>query len=655
MMNMTNEKPTPKQTDEPANSIDISSYFQMPISYGYSKPIQPIVSTDLELKPREIIHTCENDEDVSTKCVYDTFLSNDNKDTEPTQELQLTIHQLHREFTTDISFLQDTQTLLKHYKTDTSNNNSFLSNWQSFKQQDGFIEKYKYIEFEHLRRFNENSTILQVMTIYNLASPVISLVLPILFMIIPFILIKFFMRVPITFDVYKNVLMDQLKNHNIGKTLLNITSGEYDKKITGYLMILFYLFTIYQNIILCIKYYSNIYTIYAELYNVRCYLDTTLKSIECLEGYTKFLSTFSPFNQVLTERKQQIQHILDNDFQTITSSKFTIRLFHNVGHYMRVYYSLYNDDTYHSLLMYCCGFHGYIQLIEQLQKKLECQDIHFCKFVSNDEHREKSLCKIKQQYYGFLNKSNAVKNDVSFKKNFIITGPNASGKTTFLKTTMINLILSQQFGVGYYEDATIQPYDDFFSYVNIPDTSGRDSLFQAEARQCLEFLQLIQKNTNTDTSIKSKSKHYFCIFDELFSGTNPTEAVISAKTYIQYLIEHNVDFMLTTHYKELCSLPKKHSNVENYHFLTKVIDTTREKCDEETNICMRNPPRTQVFDYTYKLEKGISNIQGGIQVLYDLQFPNEFIELLQKNITNERTKTKKTKKSKKEIERNGEK
>ena len=55
---------------------------------------------------------------------------------------------------------------------------------------------------------------------------------------------------------------------------------------------------------------------------------------------------------------------------------------------------------------------------------------------------------------------------------------------------MINLILSQQIGFGCYDSKTkINAYNSFFSYLNITDTFQRDSLFQAEARRCLDIIQ----------------------------------------------------------------------------------------------------------------------------------------------------------------------
>ena len=72
---------------------------------------------------------------------------------------------------------------------------------------------------------------------------------------------------------------------------------------------------------------------------------------------------------------------------------------------------------------------------------------------------------------------------------------------------LFNLILSQQLGVGFYEEAKIKPFMHIHCYLNIPDTSCRDSLFQAEARRCKEIIDALDEN---------KDDSHFCIFDELY-------------------------------------------------------------------------------------------------------------------------------------------
>ena len=169
-----------------------------------------------------------------------------------------------------------------------------------------------------------------------------------------------------------------------------------------------------------------------------------------------------------------------------------------------------------------------------------------------------------------------------------------------MKSSLINILLSQQFGCGFYNTGSkLIPYDNIHCYLNIPDTSGRDSLFQAEARRCKEIIDFIRD--------KKKETH-FCVFDELYSGTNPEEAESSAISFMEYLVKNkNVSTMLTTHYHKVCKSLEKNENITNYHMNVQIDD----KND---------------FQYTYILLKGISNTKGGIKVLKDMNYPKEILE-----------------------------
>ena len=100
---------------------------------------------------------------------------------------------------------------------------------------------------------------------------------------------------------------------------------------------------------------------------------------------------------------------------------------------------------------------------------------------------------------------------------------------------------------------------------------------------------------------------HFCVFDELYSGTNPYEAVSSAYAFLNYLNKYeNVNFVLTTHFLDLCRRLDKEKGIHNYHMKIENVDDD--------------------FKYTYQLEKGISFIKGGIKVLKDLEYPTEIID-----------------------------
>ena len=161
---------------------------------------------------------------------------------------------------------------------------------------------------------------------------------------------------------------------------------------------------------------------------------------------------------------------------------------------------------------------------------------------------------------------------------------------------MFAIITSQQLGVGYYDRCTIEPYSVLHSYINIPDTSVRDILFQSEASRCKYILREISEN---------KCRH-FCIFDELFSGTNPYEAISAANAYLSYINKNKyVRYVLTTHFLDLCKKLDKKKGIRNMHM----------------HVAQKNGD----FVYNYKLQKGISTVKGGIKVLRDLAYPDEIV------------------------------
>jgi DNA mismatch repair ATPase MutS len=235
--------------------------------------------------------------------------------------------------------------------------------------------------------------------------------------------------------------------------------------------------------------------------------------------------------------------------------------------------------------------------LKGLSDNLETRQISLANIIS-DEDQE---LVIKDQYYPALINESFVTNCVDLSNNMVITGPNAAGKTTYLKTTMLNIIFTQQFGCGFYSTCSIRPYTHIHSYLNIPDTSARDSLFQAESRRCKEIIESVILSDQLD--------RHFCIFDELYSGTNPEEASKSAYAFLLWLSKrNNVDYILTTHYTDICSRWKK-ARISNWQMEALVSD------DGD-------------ISYTYKIQPGISKVQGAIKVLRDMEYPKEILDTI---------------------------
>jgi DNA mismatch repair ATPase MutS len=278
---------------------------------------------------------------------------------------------------------------------------------------------------------------------------------------------------------------------------------------------------------------------------------------------------------------------------------------------------LYSNEDYAASLQYSFYFEGFINNMLGIHENLRTHKMGIATYYEDvdvdvdkeddkkcegDENNTTALV-IKKQYYPALMNGDYIVNDADVSENMIITGPNASGKTTFLKTTVLNIIFSQQFGCGFYSECTLKPYTNIHSYLNIPDTSGRDSLFQAESRRCKEIIDEIADTEN-------KRRRHFCIFDELYSGTNPLEASKSAYSFLLYLSKHeNVNFILTTHYVDICNkLTESSHTIKNWK-----MDVDENKGD---------------LSYRYTISNGISEIQGAVKVLRDMKYPEEIIQTI---------------------------
>jgi hypothetical protein len=558
----------------------------MPISYIKDKyELKKNIATDLEL-----INTVDG----SCNPIYSFCFNTDNDVSKKLSE------QVIKYYTTDINFLKDNQKLIKEYVPPETkytklspNYKNIVDIWNELKIESGFKEKYYYVDWEIIEFLNKSEIFLQFMSLYNIFSPIFSLMVPIIILIVPFFILKM-KGISLDVNEYINVLKTVAQSNAIGKLFtVNFSEINAQERIYIFVSAAFYLFSIYQNIMVCMKFNNNMKTIHEHFKVINTYLDNTINSMENYYKYSKELTTHEIFNNILTEKIKTLKNINTNLKSVTEYSLYNIGKIKEIGKVLKYFYELHSEKEYEEAIMYSIGFNGYIDCIEGLQNNIIERKMNYATFVSN---KKKSV--FENSYYACLKDNEPVKNTVKFNKNQIITGPNASGKTTILKSTLINIIFTQQFGCGFYDSAKLAPFKHLHCYLNIPDTSGRDSLFQAEARRCKEILDVISDNTD-DT--------HFCAFDELYSGTNPEEAETSATAFMRYLQKYkNVSTMLTTHFVKVCKKLDKIKGIQNCKMVTQKINNK--------------------LIYTYKIDVGISEVKGGINVLTDMNYPKEIIE-----------------------------
>ena len=560
----------------------IPQFFNLPISFNSQKmELSSNIITDLELSSTMAIV-----EDVSanaiTNSMYNIILS------PSTTFGEKVLPQFTQYYTTDTAFLKDTQLLLKTVEpSDTYDFTSIITNWEEIKGETSFCEKYLYIDWEMGKFLNSHASFLQMSSLYNITSPILSFCLPVLILILPFFIINM-KGLNLNISQYTEILKNILMNHAIGKLLTNFSEVSFSEKIYLVLSTALYFFSIYQNVLVCLRFYKNINKINMYLESIVSYMEYTNNSFNKFLSISNKLPSYTDFNSQIISHSQILQKYM-TELSDIGSFKFSWKNISNIGKILKVFYSVYENEKYNASIMFSFGFHGYLDNLNGLQRNITNESINFTTFS------DKEKASFNKAYYPSLMKTDHIKNDYSFSKNMCLTGPNASGKTTILKTTLCNIIFSQQFGCGCFETAIITPYKFIHCYLNIPDTSGRDSLFQAEARRCKTILDTISANSE-DT--------HFCAFDELYSGTNPDDAINSSYTFMTYLLKFTtISCILTTHYTKVCKKLGKNKNIRNYR--------------------MKTIENNGGFEYTYMLEKGISNIKGGLKVLKDMNYPVE--------------------------------
>jgi len=526
--------------------------FKLPIEYVENNEINNIIKTDLEMPQ-----------------IYKHLIGE-----------SLLTEKWSSYYTTNKDFLKETQRHIVSFST-VDIDNSILNEYRRFKGETSFIDKYQYIGLKMLKQFNYSSIFLHGLGLYNLSSPIISLFTPLLVLIVPFIILKM-KGVPITIALYIEFLKGMIQKNSMYTLFTKFNEIPFQQKVSTLVTIFFYFFQIYSNIMSCISFYRNIHSVSDFLEKYKNHIKKSIDTMKVLQLNITQYKTYDIFNQEIEDHRQRLTTLYYR-LNSILPFKNTVSRISQLGIIMNLNYEIYMEKTFDESLMYSIYLNEYMRDINAL-KSLVKKKIYKCKFRKNT--------KIQGMYYLPHILETPVLNDIDLSQNIMITGPNAAGKTTILKSLLINLLMSQQFGYGCYKKATIKVYDTFHSYLNIPDTSGRDSLFQAEARRCKDILVNILDNPN---------KNHCCIFDEIYSGTNPSDAVECASIYLDEMNKYKitVDYVLTTHYIKLCEI-----------FDKKIL-----------NLKMNVNVSEDKIEYLYKIVNGISYIHGGKQVIKDLKYP----------------------------------
>lgn len=186
-----------------------------------------------------------------------------------------------------------------------------------------------------------------------------------------------------------------------------------------------------------------------------------------------------------------------------------------------------------------------------------------------------------------------VKNTISAKKSVLLTGSNASGKSTFLKAVAVNALLSQTIHTAAAKRYRASYFQILSSMALRDNMQGNESYFIVEIKSLKRIFEAAEAPVCT-----------LCFVDEVLRGTNTLERIAASREVLAGLACGRTLCFAATHDIELTYLLEK--NCDNYHFEETVTD------------------ERVIFDYV--LRRGRAASRNAIRLLQMLGYPAEIIQ-----------------------------
>lgn len=165
---------------------------------------------------------------------------------------------------------------------------------------------------------------------------------------------------------------------------------------------------------------------------------------------------------------------------------------------------------------------------------------------------------IEDAFHPLIN--NPVANSITTRKSVLITGSNASGKSTFLKTVGINAILSQTIYTSISHSYSAPQFEIYSSIALNDNLSGGESYYMVEIKSLKRILN------KADTS----KRPVLCFVDEVLRGTNTIERIAASSQILKSFATKHVLCFAATHDIELTKILSNY--YDNYHFREEVGD-----------------------------------------------------------------------------------
>ena len=407
----------------------------------------------------------------------------------------------------------------------------------------------------------------QVLDLYHLYKiyfiPATSILYPLSTFIAPYVYLTNYMKMDISFASYLEIFYNILQ-------LLFRTTGNFRADITKFVSIFMYIGV----------YLYNMY----QTYEIALFLHNTKHKLHAkMQGLVHFV--------------RHSQNIMKNLPTNLIAPFFNIKETYqriSINNSMTDIYRIWKDDGLKNDLSSLLKTIYAVDAIDTINKLLLSGTGEWSRVAYGDRtlfwDAKNPVLNITQ-----------VANPVNLDKNIIVTGPNAGGKTTYVKTILANVILGHTVGITYSVRSQMILYDTINSFMRVTDILGTRSYFEAEAEYCLNMIKKA-------VEISATQKRGLFLMDEPMHSTPPTEGMATAYAVIEYLSKlEGITLIITTHFHKLVKLEELYPE----KFINLSVDAIADG---------------KKYIFPYKIKRGYSYLCIAIELLDIKEFPSVIIE-----------------------------
>lgn len=304
------------------------------------------------------------------------------------------------------------------------------------------------------------------------------------------------------------------------------------------------------------------------------------------------------FNNAANEETQSLVEALKTDTFKGEPSFFSLR-----GRALASFKKMFAGKNHFVKSMQTVGkLDAYLSIAKLYKEHANNTNARYC-FVDYETATSPHL-KLENFWVPMLDAEKVVTNSIEMgganPRDIIVTGPNAGGKSTALKGVIDAIIMAQTLGIAPASMMILTPFTVIKSYMNIADTTGSASLFQAEMRRTQSLIESIKALT--------PDQFAFIIMDEIFTGTNHREGQAGAFGVVKRIASfNNCICFFATHFKKLTELETVMPGVVSNHKVMVVKNANGS------------------FTFPYKLAKGITDQAIALDLLAQEGFDTDVL------------------------------